>query len=84
MFFVLCLQGERCQSVNLEGMKYQIKFISTRVFDLLSGFLGLALREFRFRVDVDPFEVFKSWNPKDEDPCKWSGVHCIDGDVAML
>ncbi|CAA7410251.1 unnamed protein product [Spirodela intermedia] len=46
--------------------------------------VGFALREFRLRVDTDPFGAFMDWNPDDSDPCNWSGVHCIGGKVAML
>ncbi|XP_042520036.1 protein MALE DISCOVERER 2-like isoform X2 [Macadamia integrifolia] len=45
---------------------------------------GLALLEFRAGVDSDPFGAFANWNPSDSDPCKWSGVHCVDGNVKML
>ncbi|XP_042477359.1 protein MALE DISCOVERER 2-like [Macadamia integrifolia] len=45
---------------------------------------GLALLEFREKVDSDPFGAFANWNPDDNDPCMWSGVHCVDGKVQML
>lgn len=45
---------------------------------------GLALLEFRGRVAYDPYGVFDNWNPKDNDPCKWSGVHCVDGKLQVL
>ncbi|XP_043689766.1 protein MALE DISCOVERER 2-like [Telopea speciosissima] len=45
---------------------------------------GLALLQFRARVDSDPFGAFANWNPGDNDPCMWSGVHCEDGKVKML
>ncbi|KAK3027916.1 hypothetical protein RJ639_040599 [Escallonia herrerae] len=45
---------------------------------------GLALLEFRAGVDSDPHGVFASWNPNDSEPCMWSGVHCVGGQVQML
>ncbi|GAB2298586.1 hypothetical protein Dimus_032653 [Dionaea muscipula] len=45
---------------------------------------GLQLLKFRERVYFDPHNAFASWNPDDEDPCTWFGVHCIDGKVQML
>lgn len=45
---------------------------------------GLALLEFRARITCDPRVALENWNPNDCDPCKWFGVHCIDGRVQML
>lgn len=45
---------------------------------------GLALLQFRARVKYDPSGVFENWNINDDDPCRWSGVHCKDGRVEML
>ncbi|KAF3791837.1 putative LRR receptor-like serine/threonine-protein kinase [Nymphaea thermarum] len=45
---------------------------------------GAALLEFRARVDSDPYGVFSNWNPNDNSPCMWSGVHCRDGKVEKL
>ncbi|PSS29055.1 Protein MALE DISCOVERER 2 like [Actinidia chinensis var. chinensis] len=45
---------------------------------------GSVLLEFRAGVDLDPHGVFANWNPIDNDPCGWSGVHCVDGEVQML
>lgn len=45
---------------------------------------GLALLEFRSKVDVDPYGAFNNWNHEDSDPCNWFGVHCIDGKVETL
>ncbi|XP_010274454.1 PREDICTED: protein MALE DISCOVERER 1-like [Nelumbo nucifera] len=45
---------------------------------------GLALLEFRARIDSDPYGVLSNWNPNDRNPCTWSGVHCVDGKVQML
>ncbi|KAM0036254.1 putative protein kinase RLK-Pelle-LRR-VI-2 family [Helianthus debilis subsp. tardiflorus] len=45
---------------------------------------GLALLDFRAGVSNDPFSVFASWNPNDHDPCSWSNVRCVDGNVHVL
>ncbi|XP_022028203.1 protein MALE DISCOVERER 2 isoform X5 [Helianthus annuus] len=45
---------------------------------------GLALLDFRAGVSNDPFSVFASWNPSDHDPCSWSNVRCVDGNVHVL
>ncbi|KVI00943.1 Leucine-rich repeat-containing protein [Cynara cardunculus var. scolymus] len=46
--------------------------------------LGLALLEFRAGVSRDPYGAFGTWNPDDHDPCSWSNVHCVDGNVQVL
>ncbi|CAA2997703.1 MALE DISCOVERER 2-like [Olea europaea subsp. europaea] len=45
---------------------------------------GLALLEFRARVECDPSGALTNWNPNDCDPCTWSGVHCLNGEVYKL
>ncbi|KAI7746994.1 hypothetical protein M8C21_016302 [Ambrosia artemisiifolia] len=45
---------------------------------------GLALLEVRAGVSHDPFGAFTSWNPSDYNPCSWSSVHCVDGNVHVL
>ncbi|CAM8985858.1 unnamed protein product [Rhodiola kirilowii] len=45
---------------------------------------GIALLEFRARVEYDPSGAFVSWNPDDINPCNWLGVLCLDGNVHML
>ncbi|MBA0748483.1 hypothetical protein Gogos_005296 [Gossypium gossypioides] len=45
---------------------------------------GLALLEFRARIDSDPYGAFANWNSNDTTPCMWYGVHCVDGKVQML
>ncbi|XP_019439615.1 PREDICTED: protein MALE DISCOVERER 1-like isoform X2 [Lupinus angustifolius] len=45
---------------------------------------GLALLEFRARITSDPYVALANWNSNDCDPCKWFGVHCVDGKVQML
>ncbi|KAF2309541.1 hypothetical protein GH714_003755 [Hevea brasiliensis] len=45
---------------------------------------GLILLEFRARVSSDPFGAFANWNSNDNNPCLWSGVHCVAGKVQIL
>lgn len=45
---------------------------------------GMALLEFRARVEYDPCGAFSDWNPNGTDSCMWLGVHCVDGKVKML
>ncbi|CAN6483222.1 unnamed protein product [Victoria cruziana] len=45
---------------------------------------GLALLEFRARVFSDPYGALSNWDPNDESPCMWSGVHCRDDKVHIL
>ena len=45
---------------------------------------GLALLELRARITSDPYFGLANWNPNDCEPCKWSGVHCVDGKVQIL
>ncbi|KAF1875655.1 hypothetical protein Lal_00006285 [Lupinus albus] len=45
---------------------------------------GLSLLEFRVRITADPYGSLENWNPNDSDPCKWLGVHCVDGKVQTL
>ncbi|KAG6499485.1 hypothetical protein ZIOFF_039274 [Zingiber officinale] len=46
--------------------------------------IGLALLEFRSRVEADPFGALENWNPSDRNPCNWNGVNCVDGKVFNL
>lgn len=45
---------------------------------------GLALLEFRAKITCDPRKALAYWNPHDSDPCLWSGIHCVDGEVQIL
>ncbi|KAL7142605.1 hypothetical protein ABFS83_08G134600 [Erythranthe nasuta] len=45
---------------------------------------GLALLQFRDKVEFDPFGALANWNRCDCNPCMWSGVHCLDGKVHIL
>ncbi|KAK1430226.1 hypothetical protein QVD17_12816 [Tagetes erecta] len=45
---------------------------------------GLALLDFRAGVSHDPFGALTDWNFNDHDPCSWSNVHCVDGNVHVL
>ncbi|KAG6620455.1 protein MALE DISCOVERER 2-like isoform X1 [Carya illinoinensis] len=64
-------------------------FVAVMVFSCIRGCWslngeGLALVEFRSRIHRDPYFVLANWDPNDSDPCMWSGVHCVDGEVQML
>ncbi|XVE51472.1 hypothetical protein DITRI_Ditri02bG0043600 [Diplodiscus trichospermus] len=45
---------------------------------------GLALLEFRAKIDSDPYGAFANWNSNDSTPCMWLGVHCVDSKVQKL
>ncbi|KAL8129810.1 hypothetical protein V2J09_018965 [Rumex salicifolius] len=45
---------------------------------------GLALLEFRERIEDDPFGAFMNWNTNSNDHCLWMGVQCVDGKVQIL
>ncbi|KAL5219791.1 hypothetical protein ABZP36_024504 [Zizania latifolia] len=45
---------------------------------------GLALLKFQSRVEEDPHGATAGWSPRDDDPCSWNGVRCLDGRVVML
>ncbi|WOK91497.1 protein MALE DISCOVERER 2 [Canna indica] len=47
-------------------------------------FEGLALLEFRSRVESDPYGALKNWNTSGSSPCNWTGVRCVDGNVVTL
>lgn len=61
---------------------YCINFLE---FEMVCNWnIGLALLDFRAGVSHDPYGAFTSWNPDDHDPCSWSNVHCVDGNVHEL
>ncbi|KAK4743710.1 hypothetical protein SAY87_010022 [Trapa incisa] len=45
---------------------------------------GLALLRFKEGVYSDPDGALANWDPNHDDPCRWSGVHCIKGKVYIL
>ncbi|XP_022140198.1 protein MALE DISCOVERER 2-like [Momordica charantia] len=45
---------------------------------------GLALLAFRAQVTSDPRGALIDWNLEENDPCRWSGVHCVGGEVHRL
>ena len=47
-------------------------------------FQGLALLEFRERIENDPYGAFSNWNSNHSGPCLWLGVQCSDGNVQVL
>lgn len=48
------------------------------------GSVGLALWAFRAQVTSDPHAALDDWNPNENDPCRWSRVHCVGGEVHKL
>ncbi|RWR81353.1 Leucine-rich repeat protein kinase family protein, putative isoform 1 [Cinnamomum micranthum f. kanehirae] len=45
---------------------------------------GLALLQFRERVERDPYGALLDWDVDDDDPCSWFGVGCLFGQVEIL
>ncbi|KAH9625731.1 hypothetical protein KSS87_007927 [Heliosperma pusillum] len=45
---------------------------------------GLALLEFRERIEDDPYGAFANWNISHSEPCLWLGVECLNGKVKIL
>ncbi|KAL5989689.1 hypothetical protein ACLOJK_010582 [Asimina triloba] len=45
---------------------------------------GAALLELRARVESDPHGALWNWDSSDINPCAWSRVRCIGGEVRML
>ncbi|PKI50626.1 hypothetical protein CRG98_029013, partial [Punica granatum] len=45
---------------------------------------GLALLEFKAGIYSDPYDVLANWDPNHDDPCRWSGVWCNNGEVHIL
>lgn len=69
--------------------KFSLSCFSLLVLVLIQGCSslnpeGLALLGFRAGVSHDPYGAFSSWNPDESDPCSWSFVHCVDGNVHVL
>ncbi|KAK4487684.1 hypothetical protein RD792_005653 [Penstemon davidsonii] len=44
----------------------------------------MQLLKFKAKVDYDPFGALANWNANDCDPCKWSGVDCLDNKVHVI
>ncbi|KAB2079199.1 hypothetical protein ES319_A06G215900v1 [Gossypium barbadense] len=88
-----CLPLQRLVYVAMGGKWNHIEF-HFLLFFLIPCFIiqgslaiitdGLALLEFRARIDSDPCGAFANWNSNDTTPCMWYGVHCVDGKVQML
>ncbi|GMH30466.1 hypothetical protein Nepgr_032309 [Nepenthes gracilis] len=77
--------GGRWNAMGFQFICYMILFFSSGLRDCSSlNVQGLNLLKFRERVRFDPYNAFESWNPDDENPCIWFGVHCVDGKVQML
>ncbi|KAL2925466.1 Protein MALE DISCOVERER 1 [Bienertia sinuspersici] len=71
---------------------YEIQLSCFMVLAVLSEFReceslnpeGLALLEFRERIENDPYGAFANWDINHSEPCLWLGVQCVDGKVQML
>lgn len=59
----------------------EIEFILCLVDHFL---VGLALLAFRAQVTSEFNDALDDWNPNEIDPCGWSGVHCLRGEVHKL
>jgi hypothetical protein len=59
-----------------------LHFISNQCFSLNPE--GLALLQFRSRVEGDPYGAMENWDPRDANPCKWNGIRCNNGKVILL
>lgn len=58
--------------------------MSLMISALMVSIAGLALLEFKAGVYSDPDGVLANWDPEHDDPCRWSGVRCINSDVYTL
>ncbi|GAB4831419.1 hypothetical protein Ancab_005430 [Ancistrocladus abbreviatus] len=77
--------GGRWNTFGFQFICFVVLFLSTGLRSCLALNLeGMHLLKFQARVDYDPYNELTSWNPEDEGPCKWFGVHCVDGKVQML
>lgn len=76
--------GGRCE-FQLHKVLYAALMICLLGKDCASVNLeGLALLEFRSRVKSDPYGALENWRPSDSNPCKWTGVGCVDDKVVTL
>ncbi|KAJ8423086.1 hypothetical protein Cgig2_020564 [Carnegiea gigantea] len=89
-FMVLAVLSEirECDSLNPEGIITVLLMIliTTFIFIYSNCFIlkGLALLEFRERIENDPYGAFSNWNSNQSGPCLWLGVQCFDGKVQVL
>ncbi|KAG8365542.1 hypothetical protein BUALT_Bualt18G0115900 [Buddleja alternifolia] len=73
----------RCHEAQLYRFVFLILVLEVRGC-LSLNFEGLALLQFRAKVEFDPYGALANWDPNECDPCMWSGVHCLNGKVHML
>ncbi|GAB4827084.1 hypothetical protein Ancab_033967 [Ancistrocladus abbreviatus] len=75
----------RWNTFGFQFICFMVLFLSSRLRGCSALNLeGLHLLKFRAKVGYDPYNAFASWNPDDDDPCIWFGVHCVNGKVEML
>ncbi|KAJ8761481.1 hypothetical protein K2173_001614 [Erythroxylum novogranatense] len=77
--------GVRWQLIGFNVLTFLVLIIGLKVQRCWSlNDEGLVLLAFRARVNSDPFGAFSDWNPRDSNPCSWSGVHCVADKVQIL
>lgn len=53
-------------------------------FNDIDGNAGLALLRFRMELQSDPYGALANWDSSDSDPCQWTGIGCVDGEVRIV
>ncbi|KAK4440058.1 protein MALE DISCOVERER 2 [Sesamum alatum] len=77
--------GGRWTACGIKLSSFALLILVSEIHGCLSlNSEGLSLLKFRAKVEIDPFGAFANWNPKDCNPCMWSGIECLDGKVVML
>ncbi|KAJ0016668.1 hypothetical protein Pint_10382 [Pistacia integerrima] len=77
--------GGRWTPIGFRLLRFLVLIVSIEIQGSWSlNAEGLALWEFRARVNWDPYGAFANWNQNDRNPCLWSGVHCLNDKVTML
>lgn len=80
MVFVFAIRGVSSSfSLLIQVLAYSLFYWLLLIWET-----GLALLEFKLKVDSDPNGVLENWNADDCDPCMWCGVECLDGKVKTL
>ncbi|KAL2930921.1 Protein MALE DISCOVERER 1 [Bienertia sinuspersici] len=83
--FVEQTMGGRWRAFKLQFICFVVLILGSGLRSSLSLNLeGSNLLKFRARVESDPYNSLASWDPEDDHPCNWNGVHCVDSKVHML